>query len=99
MLVPFFILSIFAVTLTFAVADDFDSMSYCLYRPSCRRCYRICWPLYINVNQVWDYETGECERTLKGHTNVVQGVAFSPDGQMMASCGADTTVKVTGTIG
>lgn len=43
---------------------------------------------------MWDYETGECERTLKGHTNVVQGVAFSPDGQKLASCGADTSVKV-----
>ncbi|CAN0388328.1 unnamed protein product, partial [Ectocarpus sp. 13 AM-2016] len=43
---------------------------------------------------VWDYETGECERTLKGHTNVVQSVAFSPDGQRLASCAADTTVKV-----
>lgn len=44
--------------------------------------------------KVWDYETGECERTLKGHTNVVQSVAFSPDGQMLASCGADTSVKI-----
>lgn len=43
---------------------------------------------------MWDYETGECERTLKGHTNVVQGVAFSPNGQALASCGADTTIKV-----
>lgn len=52
--------------------------------------------LYILVyfEKVWDYETGECERTLKGHTNVVQAVAFSPDGQRLASCGADTTVKV-----
>ncbi|CAN0452478.1 unnamed protein product, partial [Laminaria digitata] len=44
--------------------------------------------------KVWDYETGECERTLKGHTNVVQTVAFSPDGQALASCGADTTIKI-----
>ena len=43
---------------------------------------------------MWDYETGDCERTLKGHTNVVQSVAFSPDGQALASCGADTTIKV-----
>ncbi|CAN0522551.1 unnamed protein product, partial [Ectocarpus sp. 12 AP-2014] len=43
---------------------------------------------------VWDYETGECERTLKGHTNVVQSVAFSPDGQRLASCAADTTIKI-----
>lgn len=49
-----------------------------------------CWSGF----KVWDYETGECERTLKGHTNVVQAVAFSPDGQRLASCGADTTVKV-----
>ncbi|CAM9416594.1 unnamed protein product [Choristocarpus tenellus] len=44
--------------------------------------------------KIWDYDTGECERTLKGHTNVVQGVAFSPDGQGLASCGADMSVKV-----
>eukprot|EP00752_Nemacystus_decipiens_P013452 g11914.t1 len=44
--------------------------------------------------KVWDYETGECERTLKGHTNVVQSVAFSPDGQRLASCAADTTIKI-----
>lgn len=55
----------------------------------------MCVRVFFFLDKVWDYETGECERTLKGHTNVVQAVAFSPDGQRLASCGADTTVKVS----
>jgi platelet-activating factor acetylhydrolase IB subunit alpha len=44
--------------------------------------------------RVWDFESGEHERTLKGHTNSVQGVAFSPDGSLLASCSADISVKL-----
>ena len=32
--------------------------------------------------------------TLKGHTAPVHGVAFSPDGTLLASASADNTVKV-----
>ncbi|KAJ3178112.1 protein with putative role during mitosis [Gaertneriomyces sp. JEL0708] len=44
--------------------------------------------------KLWDYETGEFERTLKGHTKPVTSVAFSPDGVNLASCSNDVTVKV-----
>ncbi|CAM9145717.1 unnamed protein product [Phaeothamnion confervicola] len=44
--------------------------------------------------KVWDYESGEFERTLKGHTNAVQHVAFNAVGNMLASCSADLTIKL-----
>ncbi len=43
--------------------------------------------------KVWDAWTGQETLTLKGHTGPVTSVAFSPDGQRIAS-GGDTTVKV-----
>lgn len=33
--------------------------------------------------KVWDYETGEYERVLKGHTNSVQDIAFDPQGKLL----------------
>lgn len=44
--------------------------------------------------KVWDMDGGEVERTLKGHTNVVHGLAFSPDGTQLASCSADLFIKI-----
>lgn len=44
--------------------------------------------------KIWDYETGDFERTLKGHTNAVQDVAFDPSGRYAASCSADMSVKL-----
>lgn len=36
---------------------------------------------------VWDVRTGALRYTLKGHINHVQGLAVSPDGKTLASCG------------
>ncbi|KAK3084392.1 hypothetical protein FSP39_012818, partial [Pinctada imbricata] len=44
--------------------------------------------------RLWDYETGDYERTLKGHTDTVQDVAFDHTGKYLASCSADMTIKL-----
>lgn len=35
--------------------------------------------------KIWDYETGEFERTLKGHTKSVQDVTFDPKGNFLGT--------------
>ncbi|ETN82836.1 WD domain, G-beta repeat protein [Necator americanus] len=44
--------------------------------------------------KIWDYETGEFERSLKGHTDSVQDIAFDKAGKMLVSCSADMSIKV-----
>ena len=44
--------------------------------------------------QIWDFESGEFERTLKGHTNTVQFIAFDKSGKYLASCAADLSIKL-----
>ncbi len=44
--------------------------------------------------KLWDIATGECFKTLEGHTNWVRAVAFSPDGQWLASGSFDFSVKL-----
>src|SRR6185295_9487023 len=44
--------------------------------------------------KVWDATSGQETLTLKGHTNQVTSVAFSPDGKRLASSSRDQTVKV-----
>ncbi|CAG0910978.1 unnamed protein product, partial [Cyprideis torosa] len=33
--------------------------------------------------KIWDYESGEQEATLKGHTDAVQDIAFDPTGKLL----------------
>ncbi|EDV22638.1 Lissencephaly-1-like protein [Trichoplax sp. H2] len=44
--------------------------------------------------KIWDYESGDFERTLRGHTDSVQDLAFDSSGKLLASSSADMTVKI-----
>jgi platelet-activating factor acetylhydrolase IB subunit alpha len=46
--------------------------------------------------KVWDWELGELERTLKGHTRAVRGIEYGGprDNVLLASCGADLSIKL-----
>jgi platelet-activating factor acetylhydrolase IB subunit alpha len=46
--------------------------------------------------KIWDYELGELERTLKGHTKAVLDVDFGGPrgGTLLASCSSDLTIKL-----
>jgi WD40 repeat protein len=43
---------------------------------------------------VWDVESGREVLSLRGHATAVGATAFSPDGERLATCGVDGTVKV-----
>ena len=43
---------------------------------------------------LWDLAAGNAPRELNGHTNAIQGVAFSPDGRKLVSCSRDQTARV-----
>lgn len=44
--------------------------------------------------KIWDWETGEFERTLKGHTKAVQDCDFDSKGLYLVSCSSDLTLKM-----
>ncbi len=44
--------------------------------------------------KIWDTQTGQELNSLAGHNNIVNGLAFSRDGRMLASGGFDSTIKL-----
>ncbi|KAH6954040.1 WD40-repeat-containing domain protein, partial [Ilyonectria sp. MPI-CAGE-AT-0026] len=44
--------------------------------------------------KVWDTATGACVQTVEGHGGPVHSVAWSADGQRLASASHDDTIKV-----
>jgi hypothetical protein len=49
---------------------------------------------FDNTVKVWDLNSGQEVRTLKGHAGCILSVAFSPDGRRLASASADLSVKL-----
>ena len=47
-----------------------------------------------SFSQLWDHESGDYLRTLKGHTNTVNSVTFTPKGTHLASCSTDLSIKI-----
>lgn len=44
--------------------------------------------------RIWDHETNQYERTLKGHTGPITGLAFDSRGLVLASCSSDMSAKL-----
>ena len=44
--------------------------------------------------RMWDVGTGECLRSLEGHTGAVLSIAFNPEGDRLVSGSADQTLKL-----
>jgi WD40 repeat protein len=61
------------------------------FRPDGKRLASGGWDQIVRV---WDAETGQQVRALKGHTGDVTSVCFSPDGQRLASASDDLTVRL-----
>jgi WD40 repeat protein len=44
--------------------------------------------------RLWDVASGQSIRKLDGHSGIVWGLAFSPDGQLLVSVSSDSTAKI-----
>lgn len=44
--------------------------------------------------QIWDVRAHRAIAVLRGHTNIITSLAFTPDGKFLASCSGDHTVRM-----
>ena len=44
--------------------------------------------------RIWEISSGRTVLSLEGHTGEILGIAFSPDGSRLASCGVDRKIRV-----
>jgi WD40 repeat protein len=52
------------------------------------------WPRPLDhTARIWNAATGKLSRTLTGHTDGVNDVAWSPDGTQLATASADHTAR------
>jgi WD40 repeat protein/beta-lactamase regulating signal transducer with metallopeptidase domain len=50
------------------------------------------------VIKIWDVETHKEQRSIDAHEHPVYGLAWSPDGKTIASCGGDWRKQIEGTV-
>lgn len=71
-----------------------DLKTYFCYSASIRPDGKYIAASLANIIKIWDAKTGQLVKNLKGHTEDVYSVAFSPDGRYIVSTSLDTTVRI-----
>ncbi|KAL1412924.1 Lissencephaly-1 [Vanrija albida] len=67
--------------------------------PITRVAFHPTWTVLASASEdatvkIWDWESGDFERTVKGHTKAVADVDFDPKGNLMVTCSSDLTIKL-----
>ena len=44
--------------------------------------------------RLWNVQSGECLKTLNGHTALINSIAFNPDNRTLVSSSEDETIKL-----
>lgn len=46
------------------------------------------------IATIWDVSSGKVVQSLTGHNGIIQDLAFSPDGKLLATVGTDSTIRL-----